>query len=153
MVIRMGEIYSGTFILDDSQAQGVVNKTDRQLATQERVIQNNRNRLETYFGWAMHMAHVWANYIAHNLEGTALGAKLQEVQTGLNIASAELSIALTTKRGLSDIATGNVAPGMFQLALAGSMQVILLDMERQRRKQQVESERGARMRQMWAAYR
>jgi hypothetical protein len=127
----MSNNYYGYFVLDDSQAQGVIQKTNNQLATQEKTITNNKHRLDTYFQWAMHMANIWGTYMAKMSEGTKAHAVYQAAVQGLNIMSAELSIALTVKRAMSDLATpGMQAAGAFQLALAASMQYIVIDMQR-----------------------
>jgi hypothetical protein len=149
----MSNQFTGTFVLDDSQAQSTIQKTNNQLTAQERKIQNNQNRLSTYFSWAMHMANIWGNYIAHQLEGTKYAAQMATVTEGLQIMSAELSIALTAKRAASDIAQGNYGAGAFQLALAASMQYILIDMRRLKMQAEREAARAAQMTALWNAYR
>jgi len=135
----MAAQFTGIFTLDDSQPQSVIQKANTQLAAQDATIKHNKHRLDTYFQWAMHMANIWGTYMARMSEGTKAHAQYQTAVQGLNIMSAELSIALTVKRALSDLAVPNPAmqaAGAFQLGLAASMQFILIDMQRLKAEQE-----------------
>jgi hypothetical protein len=148
----MGEQFTGTFVLDDSQAQNTIAKTNTQLKQQESNINSNRHRLDSYFQWAMHMANIWGSYLARTAQGQAAMARYAKLNTGLNILSAQLSIALTVKRGVSDIAAGNLAAGYFQLALATSMEYISMDMQNLKEKQEEAATALAEGQSWFAAY-
>jgi len=152
----MSSQFTGTFVLDDSQAQSTIAKTNRQLGDQENQIKRNKHRLDTYFQWAMHFANIWAGYMTRNLEGTAKYAQYQAVAQNLNIVSAELSIALITKRALADLATGTpvgIAAGVAQLAIAGSMQFILIEMQGQKKRAESHQKDLENARAFFDAYR
>jgi hypothetical protein len=151
MGIKMS-IFTGTFVLDDSPAQNTIAKTNIQLGQQESQISTNRHKLTEYFQWAMHMANIWGSYLARTAQGQATMAKYAKYNTALNILSAQLSIALTINRGLSDIGTGQLAAGYFQLALATSMEYIMVDMQNLQLQQEEAATALAEGQSWFAAY-
>jgi hypothetical protein len=152
----MGETFTAKLVLDTATATSQANAVDNKANQAIKKIETAKTRLSTYFEWGMHMANIWANYIARNMEGLEMAQRMQIIQQGLQIGSAEMSILLTTKRGISDIATGTpagIAAGIFQLSLAASMQYILIDMQLQRRNMEAQMREQQQARAFFAAYR
>lgn len=92
-------------------------------------LERHKHRLQTIFQWSLHLVSIWAHYAARIAEGTTQGIVLSKALQTISIASAEMSVIMTTKRAMSDLAEGRFAAGTFQLVLAASMQFMLIDME------------------------
>jgi hypothetical protein len=149
----MGETFTAKLVLDTSTASSQANAVNNQATQAISKVENAKQRLSSYFEWGMHMANLWANYIARNMEGTEMGARMQILQEGLSIASAEMSVAMTVKRGISDISAGNVGAGIFQLGIAASMQIMIIDMQRLRYQMKMSQAAAAHTRKYFMAYR
>jgi hypothetical protein len=144
--------FTAYIIADDSDVQAKVMKQDGNIKQLDKNLETHQHKLHTYFQWATHMVMLWSNYASQILEGTAAGAKLESLIAGIQIASAEASIAMTVQRGLSDIGQGRIAAGYFQLALAASMQYINLEMYRIRRQADLLAKEAERTRQFFDQY-
>lgn len=149
----MGETFTAKLVLDTAQASSAANAVDNKANQAIKKIETAKQRLSTYFEWGMHMANIWANYMARNMEGIEQSQRFMLMQQGIQIASAEMSVVMTTKRALSDIAAGNIYAGTFQLALAASMQYMIIDMQIQRTQMEQQQRDIAQARAFFSAYR
>jgi hypothetical protein len=139
----------GADTMDMNQAaDSSMNKINQADAALER----HKHKLATVFQWSLHLVSIWAHYAARVAEGTQFGIGMSKALQAISIASAEMSVFMTTKRAMSDLIAGRPAAATMQFLLAASMQYMIFDMELEKQKTEALERAAERTRSFFEQY-
>jgi len=138
---------------DGTSAENTCDRIQAKANNAIRTTETARSKYLAYFNTAVHLANIWGNILAHNLEGTSLMAHMQVVQLALQTASAQASVTQTALSAKAAFAKGDVVRGTMLAILAASMQGLVFRMIQMQSQQQIEARRIKQATEMWNAYR
>ena len=96
----------------------------------QRSVASSGVRAITYFHYAMHLSNIIAGQLARIYEGTTSAAAIQATIEGIQIASSEVNIGMTTARGIAALSNpATIAQGIMLLSIAASMQYMVVEQQ------------------------
>lgn len=104
-------------------------KLEQDTAKTEKKLHQNEMRAFAFAAAVLHIGNLTANIIGRAFEGTAAAEQAQQVAQGINIASTELGIVRMTIEAAAQFAMHNYLGSGRLIALAGMMQLNLLQQQ------------------------